>query len=89
MPRVMPADTLVVIERQSWQRPPVFDWLQEQGRVENEEMFRTFNNGIGMVLIVDNQDVEQTLALLQEQGEAPVVIGRIDNAQGEPRVALR
>lgn len=89
LPRVMPADTLVVIERQSWQRPPVFDWLQEQGRVENEEMFRTFNNGIGMVLIVDNQDVEQTLALLQEQGEAPVVIGRIDNAQGEPRVALR
>ncbi len=89
LPRVMPADTLAVIERQSWQRPPVFDWLQEQGRVESEEMFRTFNNGLGMVLMISADDADACLRILQEQGEAPVVIGHIDTAQGEPRVALR
>ncbi|MDY6979747.1 MAG: phosphoribosylformylglycinamidine cyclo-ligase [Pseudomonadota bacterium] len=89
LPRVMPADTLAVIERQSWQRPPVFDWLQEQGRVESEEMFRTFNNGLGMVLMISADDADACLRILQEQGEAPVLIGHIDTAQGEPRVELR
>lgn len=89
LPRVMPADTLAVIEQQSWQRPPVFDWLQEQGRVESEEMFRTFNNGLGMVLMISADDADACLGILQEQGEAPVVIGHIDTAQGEPRVELR
>jgi len=89
LPRVMPTDTAAVIDRQSWQRPVVFDWLQEQGRVEDNEMFRTFNNGLGMVLIIDANDVDRSVTLLKEHGEAPVVIGRIEADPGQPRVILR
>jgi phosphoribosylformylglycinamidine cyclo-ligase len=89
LPRVMPSDTAAVIERQSWQRPAIFDWLQEQGNIEDNEMFRTFNNGVGMVLIVADADVERSLQILQEQGESPQVIGRIESAQGDPQVILR
>ncbi|MFP4610599.1 MAG: phosphoribosylformylglycinamidine cyclo-ligase [Thiohalophilus sp.] len=89
LPRVMPDNTAAVIDRQSWQRPPVFDWLQEQGNIADEEMFRTFNNGLGMVLMVDADDTDACLKVLQEQGEAPVVIGRIDSADGDPHVLIR
>lgn len=88
LPRVMPADTVAVIDRQSWQRPPVFDWLQEQGNIADEEMFRTFNNGLGMVLMVGADDADTCLSVLQEQGEAPMVIGRIDPAGGNPHVLI-
>lgn len=89
LPRVMPPDTVAVIDRQSWQRPPVFDWLQEQGNIADEEMFRTFNNGLGMVLMVAADDADACLGVLQEQGEAPLVIGQIEAAGGEPRVRIR
>ena len=89
LPRVMPVDTAAVVERQSWQRPAIFDWLQEQGNIEDNEMFRTFNNGLGMVLIVADADVKDSLEILQEQGESPQVIGRIETAQGDPQVILR
>jgi phosphoribosylformylglycinamidine cyclo-ligase len=83
LPRVMPEGTQAIIDSQSWQRPPVFDWLQENGNVEANEMYRTFNCGVGMVLSVAAADVEQTLALLTEQGETASVIGRIEVATGD------
>ncbi|TDY01603.1 phosphoribosylformylglycinamidine cyclo-ligase [Thiohalophilus thiocyanatoxydans] len=89
LPRVMPDNTAAVIDRQSWQRPPVFDWLQEQGNIADEEMFRTFNNGLGMVLMVDADDADACLNVLQEQGEAPLIIGRIERADGDPHVLIR
>ena len=82
LPRVMPADTRAIIDSQNWQRPPIFDWLQENGNVETKEMYRTFNCGVGMVLCVAEDDVTQTLALLTEQGENASVIGRIEAATG-------
>ncbi|MDZ7663523.1 phosphoribosylformylglycinamidine cyclo-ligase [Thiohalophilus sp.] len=89
LPRVMPENTAAIIDRQSWQHPPVFDWLQEQGNIADEEMFRTFNNGLGMVLMVAADDADACLNVLQEQGEAPVVIGRIDSTDGDPQVLIR
>ena len=83
LPRVMPAGTRAVIDSTSWQRPPVFDWLQEQGNVAEDEMYRTFNNGIGMVLCVAEADVERSLALLGEHAESASVIGRIEAGDGE------
>ncbi|VAW94428.1 Phosphoribosylformylglycinamidine cyclo-ligase [hydrothermal vent metagenome] len=80
LPRVMPAGTCAIIDSNSWQRPPVFDWLQENGNVTDEEMYRTFNCGVGMVLCVAEADVEPTLRLLNEQGESASVIGRIETA---------
>jgi phosphoribosylformylglycinamidine cyclo-ligase len=83
LPRVMPENTQAIIDSSSWQRPPVFDWLQEHGNVEANEMYRTFNCGIGMVLCVAGADVEQTLALLAEHGENATVIGHIKAATAD------
>ena len=81
LPRVMPEGTQAVIDSQSWQRPPVFDWLQKSGNVESTEMYRTFNCGVGMVLCVTEADAKQTLATLTEQGEIATVIGSICAAE--------
>ncbi len=88
LPRVMPAGTQAIIDSTSWQRPPVFDWLQENGNVADDEMYRTFNCGVGMVLCVAEADVEQTLSVLAEQGENAFVIGRIETAVSDGEQVL-
>ena len=80
LPRVMPAGTCARIDSQSWQTPAIFDWLQQQGQVEQQEMYRTFNCGIGMVLVVAKDDVAQTMALLQQEGVQTWTIGEITPA---------
>ena len=89
LPRVMPKGTQAIIDSSSWTRPPVFDWLQENGNVETKEMYRTFNCGVGMVVCVAEADVEQTLALLAENGENAFVIGKIEAASGGETVIVR
>ena len=89
LPRVLPKGTRAVIDTQSWQWPPVFRWLQEQGQVPTNEMYRTFNCGVGMVVVVPQAQVDQALALLEAGGETPFVMGAIhasDNDQ--PEVSL-
>ncbi|HAM77537.1 MAG TPA: phosphoribosylformylglycinamidine cyclo-ligase, partial [Alcanivorax sp.] len=75
LPRVLPNGTRAVIDTQSWQWPAVFRWLQEQGQVPTNEMYRTFNCGVGMVVVVPEAQVDQTLALLEASGENAFVIG--------------
>lgn len=77
LPRVMPDNAQAVIDSHSWQRPPVFDWLQEHGNVDSTEMYRTFNCGIGMVICINEADVDKALTLLTEQGESASIIGKI------------
>lgn len=90
VPRVLPNNTQAIIDVNSWQRPAIFDWLQEQGNVEDREMHRTFNCGIGMVLAVDSNDTEGVLDMLKQQGEQAVVLGHIAAAKdGDPRVVLK
>jgi phosphoribosylformylglycinamidine cyclo-ligase len=89
IPRVLPNNVCAVIDANSWQRPAVFDWLQNQGNVIDEEMYRTFNNGIGMVVCVAQDDAEQTLALLAEYGESAYRIGHIETSdQTVPHVLI-
>jgi phosphoribosylformylglycinamidine cyclo-ligase len=88
LPRVLPANTTAVIDSKSWQRPAIFDWLQEQGGIEAAEMYRTFNCGVGMVLCVAQNDVEQALQILTAQGERASVIGQIEAATDDNRVIL-
>ncbi|MGD8515060.1 MAG: phosphoribosylformylglycinamidine cyclo-ligase [Granulosicoccaceae bacterium] len=88
LPRVLPANATATIDTASWQRPAIFDWLQEHGGIEDAEMYRTFNCGVGMVLCVAPDDVEQTLQILAAQGEQASVIGRIDAATDDRRVIL-
>lgn len=92
LPRVMPKGTHAIINSQSWQRAPIFDWLQTQGKVEDQEMYRTFNCGVGMVLCVAADDAEQALSLLREHGEEAFTIGTIERANSdhaEPQVTIR
>jgi len=79
IPRVLPDDCSALIHRDSWLPPPIFDWIKRNGNVADEEMYRTFNCGIGMVLIVDKIDANRTITTLIDQGEAAFEIGEITN----------
>jgi len=90
IPRVLPDNVDAVIDASSWQRPAIFDWLQEQGNIIDEEMYRTFNNGIGMVVCVAKDDVEDTLQHLANSGETASVIGHIAPSKNtEPGVIIQ
>ncbi|EGV19050.1 phosphoribosylformylglycinamidine cyclo-ligase [Thiocapsa marina] len=82
LPRVLPDGTRAVLDLASWARPAVFDWLQSKGGIDDAEMLRTFNCGIGMVVAVDAGDLAQALALLRAGGEEARVIGQVEAGQG-------
>ncbi|MGH8269763.1 MAG: AIR synthase-related protein, partial [Steroidobacteraceae bacterium] len=77
IPRVLPEGLEAVLERQRWHRDPVFDWLQQVGHIEREEMYRTFNCGIGMIVVVSKEHARQAVELLTARGESAQVIGEI------------
>ena len=83
VPRVIPADTCAEIDPGSWRWPGIFHWLQETGNVETREMYRTFNCGVGMVLVVSAEDEEQTLRLLRTSGEQAWRLGAIREHDGK------
>lgn len=74
-PRMCPESLHPRIDRSSWSAPIVFDWLQTEGNIAEDEMHRTFNMGIGMVFAVAVTDVDAVLTELTELGETPIVIG--------------
>ncbi len=88
VPRVLPSGVRAVIDSRAWKRPAIFDWLQEMGGIEDFEMYRTFNCGIGMVLVLDAADAEQALKLLQATGESAAIIGHIEPHAGEDQVVI-
>jgi phosphoribosylformylglycinamidine cyclo-ligase len=88
LPRVLPQGTRAIIDSGSWQRPALFDWLQEQGNVAESEMLRTLNCGVGMVVCVGSADAERTLELLAQQGETAWRLGRIEQTTDEPHVEI-
>ncbi|MFQ5659755.1 MAG: phosphoribosylformylglycinamidine cyclo-ligase [Gammaproteobacteria bacterium] len=77
LPRVLPTGVQANIDCSSWRWPPIFNWLMETGNIELEEMYRTFNCGVGMVLIVQRDTAAGTIDLLQEQGETAWLIGEV------------
>lgn len=90
LPRVMPANTLAEVDLNSWQQPKIFDWLQQEGNISTEEMHRTFNCGIGMVLVVSADKANTALELLAAQGEQAQIIGQIQTStDAEPSVRLK
>ena len=82
IPRVLPEGVKAVVEKASWVRPELFNWLQREGGVAESEMHRVFNCGIGMVVVVAQENAAQALDLLRAAGEVVAEIGRI-----EPRAA--
>ncbi|MCH8500541.1 MAG: phosphoribosylformylglycinamidine cyclo-ligase [Aliidiomarina sp.] len=83
IPRVLPEHCKAVVERNSWQWPVIFSWLQENGNIAREEMFRTFNCGVGLVIAVPANQADQAVAVLNEQGENAWVIGTVADRQGD------
>ncbi len=89
LPRALPDGLAAVIEGVSWPVPPVFGWLAAKGRVPLPEMLRTFNCGIGMVLVAAPERAEAVCRTLRAAGETAQVIGRIGRHQGGgPRVVV-
>jgi phosphoribosylformylglycinamidine cyclo-ligase len=82
LPRVLPGDCHAVIELNSWEVPPVFQILQQAGKVEQAEMMRAFNMGIGMAVVAEPGDANQVLEALTDQGELPLTIGSIQAGDG-------
>jgi phosphoribosylformylglycinamidine cyclo-ligase len=82
IPRVLNAELEVVLQRRSWPRLPVFEWLAETGALDEAEMYRTFNCGIGMVVIVPSTHAEQAVELLRRAGEHAMVIGEVRRGGG-------
>lgn len=78
LPRVLPGNCRARLDPASWQRPAVFEWLQQHGRVDEQEMYRTFNCGVGMVVCVASGDLPETLSRLTDAGETAWDLGRIE-----------
>ena len=89
LPRVLPEGVCAVIDSQAWQRQPIFDWLQQQGNVDDVEMYRTFNCGIGMVLVIRAADADAAVELLQRQGETALVIGHTAKQSHKEQIVIR
>ncbi|MEB4589364.1 phosphoribosylformylglycinamidine cyclo-ligase [Candidatus Thiothrix sp. Deng01] len=83
LPRVLPPRTKAKINRNSWQRPTIFNWLQEQGSVPEDEMLRTFNCGIGMILVVPAEQMEDIIAACRLENIKAWQIGAMDAADSE------
>ena len=75
--RILPDGVEVTVDANEWKRPPVFDWLQELGGVATDEMYRVFNMGIGMTLIVSPYYAEKVRSMIAEHGIDAQIIGSV------------
>lgn len=90
VPRVLPENVTAVIERSAWTLPPLFQWLQKEGNVADDEMHRVFNCGIGMVVIVAAADAAKAADFLKAQGETVYTLGKIEaRAEGQHQTIVR
>jgi phosphoribosylformylglycinamidine cyclo-ligase len=87
IPRVLPKGLDAEIDTSTWKQGPVFDFLQQHGNIETAEMRRTFNCGVGMVVVVKAADADKAITLLGEHGESAWRIGRVTSGSQEVRYA--
>jgi phosphoribosylformylglycinamidine cyclo-ligase len=88
LPRVLPDDLGASVDVSSWTWPPVFAWLREHGPVEDAEMWRTFNCGVGMVAVLPPDAVDGALDVLHDRGVPAWVLGTVGPVSGPDRVEL-
>ncbi|KAI2668818.1 Trifunctional purine biosynthetic protein adenosine-3 [Labeo rohita] len=89
IPRVLPSELAVELDASRWRIPAVFSWLQQEGGLSEDEMSRTFNCGLGAVLVVSKQDAQRVLRLLQAQEEAWIVGSLAHKQPGAEAVVIR
>jgi len=78
LPRTMPEGRVPRVDRASWDVPPLFAWLQRAGEIADDEMFRAFNMGVGLVLVVSASDADAVLGALRATGEPAWTLGHVD-----------
>lgn len=83
IPRILPEGTAVVIDGDSWPVLPIFPFLKKEGNIDAHEMYRTFNCGIGMLLILNQEDADKAMDILREQGEKIYRIGYVTKGKKE------
>jgi len=89
IPRVLPESAQAIINESSWQWPEIFNWLQTNGNISSHEMYRTFNCGVGMVIVVPAASLKQSIEILKAHGEDAWHIGAIaDMAEGQEQVVM-
>jgi phosphoribosylformylglycinamidine cyclo-ligase len=90
VPRVLPDNVTAMLDKSAWTLPPLFQWLQREGNVADEEMYRVFNCGIGMVVVVAASDANRAAGLLTAAGETVYALGRIEARQtGQEQTVIR
>jgi phosphoribosylamine--glycine ligase/phosphoribosylformylglycinamidine cyclo-ligase len=82
IPRVLPNGTGCYIDAGAWELPPVFRWLMKEGGIQPLEMARTFNNGVGIILIVSPDKVDEVVQTIQASGEEIYKVGEVTTGQG-------
>lgn len=80
VPRMLPPGLGAVIEVSAWRTPPIFDWLRTEGNIDQTEMLRTFNCGIGMVACLREDETDRAMAKLDQLGQPATVIGHVEEA---------
>lgn len=88
IPRIIPDGLKINIFENSWDMPEAFSWLQEHGNISNADMYRIFNCGIGMTLILDESLKDETIACIKAQGYSSFYIGDIHNKESESQVSF-
>lgn len=81
LPRTIPKGCKAIVHKGAWEIPPIFPFLQKKGNIPNDEMLKTFNNGIGMILIVKNREASEIMDRLHSMGEKAFLIGEIEKAE--------
>ncbi|MDD2182498.1 phosphoribosylformylglycinamidine cyclo-ligase [Kingella sp. SNUBH-2017] len=83
LPRVLPQNCTAHVDAKSWEMPKLFQWLQKEGNIAAAEMYRTFNCGIGMIVVVAPEAADALAAFLSDQGETVYRLGEIRERQGD------
>jgi phosphoribosylformylglycinamidine cyclo-ligase len=87
IPRVLPDKCNAAIDRAAWTPPTIFTFIERQGKVDRDEMYRVFNMGIGYVIIVRARDAKAAMELLKKQHQAPFIVGKVES--GHRRVLYK
>ncbi|GAB4360296.1 MAG: phosphoribosylformylglycinamidine cyclo-ligase [Immundisolibacter sp.] len=88
LPRILPDGLAARLQASAWRRPAIFDWLQRQGNIAASEMWRTFNCGLGMVVVLPASRADEALALLRAAGETACLVGEVVTRGDGPGVVL-
>lgn len=89
IPRVLPDNLAAAIDLDSWNQPAIFDWLQKEGNIADEEMLKTFNCGVGMVVCIPAASKAAAISLLEQNGETVFELGEVIPRHGEASVIYR